>query len=406
MKRFLVFVLAAAVLCAASAAFAQAATEAITFNLGGDLDRVKLRAAPSTDAAVLGQYFAFVKTEVLAEDGEWWRVRIGDREGYMMSRFLTKDVPDNDTFVQGQSGRVCTGNASEPLYAAPTTDASVLTVMDAGNLYVLGTVNGDWLHVLYRAEGAQPVTGYASGADIAMTENLATVAVNTGSETARLNLRALPSQSAVSLGLFFSGTEMDRLFDDHVNGDGWTLVRIGGLVGYATDTFLTSADEGGLAYRPPLSGTKYASVPVFDGPYAQEASDSVTERDVFAVLGVCGARYYIRVLTGEAERFGYVESKDVRGVTASVHTGGTLKHDQVLYDQDGNGDIVPSDTAGRASTIVTVLGSLTDAGTIFPYIASGSEWLSCFVDTGENGEVYGLVPREAVKHDPGLEMGD
>ena len=404
MKRLLACMVAAVMLCAVSAAVASAPSEAVTCGLGGGLDRVKLRAEPNTDADVLGQYFANVRFTVLETGGEWWRVRIGDREGYMMSRFLTAEIPAEGTFAEGQSGFVCVPGEERAtwLYAAADTQAAVLGTVGGGALYVLGTVGENRLHVRYREDGGEPVTGYVSSADIAMAENYATVMVDTGEAASRLHLRAEPDRAAASLGLFYSGAVLYRLFDDHVNGDGWTRVRIGNSVGYMLDEYLSFSSDGFARFSAPLSGTRYASLPVFASPDAELAGDTVTNTDVFAVLGECGTRYCVQILTDlpNRYRYGYVEKKDVREVRASAGTGGTLKTEQALYIQAGNGEPEPSGLRAAAGAEVRITGSLSNPG--FPYVDTGSAWLECLVETAD-GDTFALLPREAVNYDASLE---
>ena len=94
-RRLVGLLLSAVVLFALCAgALAEDAWQAYTANLGEWMDRVKLRASPSQNAAVLGQYFAGVAVTVLRTEGEWSQVRVDTREGYIMSRYLTSGLPN------------------------------------------------------------------------------------------------------------------------------------------------------------------------------------------------------------------------------------------------------------------------------------------------------------------------
>ncbi|MDD3213686.1 MAG: SH3 domain-containing protein, partial [Eubacteriales bacterium] len=218
MKKMLALLTALALLLAGSTAGAAAPMTAVTGSLGGALDRVKLRAAPSTGAGVLGQYFTGVRVDVLETGSTWWRVCIGDREGYMMSRFLSTKA--DAEAAEGIPGMRCTPYVTVPplLYNSPDGDASVIATMDTYAITVLATVGMDWLQVRYQAAGTQPVTGYAKSDEIAMAENYAGPLVNTGDVKNRLNLREAPDSAATSLGRYYCGVTMCRLFDDHPNG--------------------------------------------------------------------------------------------------------------------------------------------------------------------------------------------
>lgn len=59
---------------------------------GGDADRVHLRREPSTQAESLGLYFAGTGAIVIRWEADWSWVMIGDVQGYMMSKFLTREA--------------------------------------------------------------------------------------------------------------------------------------------------------------------------------------------------------------------------------------------------------------------------------------------------------------------------
>ena len=56
-------------------------------------DRLNLRASPSKSAKSLGKYYNGCVASVLgfSEDGEWVRVDVYGRQGYMQRRYLTLD---------------------------------------------------------------------------------------------------------------------------------------------------------------------------------------------------------------------------------------------------------------------------------------------------------------------------
>lgn len=55
-----------------------------------DGNPVKLRAKPSRQCALYWLVPSGATVAVLAEDGDWWRVRYGARTGYMMAEFLSR----------------------------------------------------------------------------------------------------------------------------------------------------------------------------------------------------------------------------------------------------------------------------------------------------------------------------
>ena len=114
--------------------------------------RVKLRALPSANGKILGQYYAGTPVFILDYHAiyhgevldDWSRVIIGDVEGYMMNEFL---VPRSDEKTPGEIF---------PLREANTTLWTLwegrewlpIDTLDAGaEVEVLGTTSDDMVHV-------------------------------------------------------------------------------------------------------------------------------------------------------------------------------------------------------------------------------------------------------------------
>lgn len=258
------------------------------FPAGNDFDRVKLRQSPG--GRVIGQYYADVHVAPLEQRGDWTRISIGGYEGWMMTEFLPaitdEWLAENDWRGQGMIGALyCDAEtrAPLPLFSAPDADADALCLMaQQDSIRVLGTIDDDWLHILHRNSEGTETYGFASAWDVTWTDNFSGADVDTGDPAQRLNLRTSPSTSGERNLELYSGVRVAYLFDNHVNGDGWSKVRVGFLTGYVKDDYLNDASAGVLAYEPPL-----CLMP--DGCSAQ-------------VLGVQGDQLYVKLLDGDAFR--------------------------------------------------------------------------------------------------------
>ncbi len=379
-RRLACLLLAALLLCPAIAARAEAA-QGMTVGLGDWMSRVKLREAPSQNAAVLGQYFAGVRLDVLCVTGEWSQVRVGNREGYMMSRYLkSAAAADSDAF-EGMPGQIRFRSEADtlPLYTSPDTGSAVLAAMPEGEVKVLGTVGEGWLHIRWRDASDQTLTGFADSACITQAENMADARVDTGKAENRLHLRAAPSQAAASLGRYYCGTDVWMMFDDHANGDGWARVRIVDTVGYMMEQYLDDSSSGVGAFQPPLTAVLHESIPLFDTADGTLAVDSVTQTDHVAVLGECGSRYAVRIETGAryTYRYGYVDKPSVLPVPCAARTAGTVKERQPLLLADGQGGVLSESFTAPKGADIDLYGSAKAAGgeVTSPYVARDAGWL-------------------------------
>jgi uncharacterized protein YgiM (DUF1202 family) len=403
----LVVSLALAALCASAQAWQGSAAH--TANLGDWMDRVKLRAEPSQKADVLGQYFAGVNVTVLDVTGDWAHVRIGTREGFLMRRFLENGATAGVSANEGILGEIRFPDADGtlPLLAAPDKHADTLARMaddlQAGCVTVLGTVGEHWLHVHWYTANGDVLTGFAASDAVTQAENMDSAAVDTGSAVNRLHLRAAPSQSAASLGRYFSGTRVYRLFDDHVNGDGWERVRVMDAVGYMMQTYLDYSTGGISAYMPPLTVARHASIPVFDCANAANAADTVTDADHIAVLGERSGRLAVQIGTGDpfALRYGYVDAQSVTRVTAAASTLGVVCASADIVRSDGQG---MSDTCASKGAQLRVYGSAASPGEPVSqhYVQPGDGWLLCDVEVRAGTWMTGFLPADAVAFDPAL----
>ncbi len=392
--------LLAALLCLCTPSCAAPGTQAVTANLGEWMDRVKLRASPSQEAAVLGQYFANVRVTVLETGAAWSCVSVGGWEGYMMSRYL---AAPHEYEPQGIPGVVDAQQSGLPVYAEPDEGAAVLGTLPEGSVSVLGTVGEKWLHVLYTG-GDAPLTGFASSTGISQAENFAHATVLPSEPGVRVHLRAAPNQQAVSLGLYYGGTRVALLFDDHVNGDGWARVRIVDRVGYMMERYLDDSSGGTPRYLPPLTTAKHESIPLFAGAQAELAVDTLPCGQLAAVLGAVGTRYAVRIASGASYRYGYVEQASVEPVGRAASTAGTVLTRQPLYQSDGRGGVQPGSLTVPALAKVTLYGSAqTKGGPVSDgYIEPGAQWLYGSAHLEDGTWADGYLPRDAVDFDPGL----
>ena len=107
---------------------------------------VNLRKEPSTSAKVLGKVVEGdnLISEGKTEDGEWYKVKFGDIEGYVFAEYVTEDI----TKITGE-GKV---NDGVNFRTEPTTESEIISTIPAdADITILGTKE-DWYKVLYNEQ--------------------------------------------------------------------------------------------------------------------------------------------------------------------------------------------------------------------------------------------------------------
>ena len=114
-------------------------------------DRLNLRASPSKSAKSLGKYYNGAVASVLgfSEDGEWVRVDVYGRQGYMQRRYLTLEG-DGPNSTRIGIPRIQVTAQSTMFYDVPDTKTEARIMLVRGEtVEVMGVIDDTWLHVRY-----------------------------------------------------------------------------------------------------------------------------------------------------------------------------------------------------------------------------------------------------------------
>lgn len=238
-------------------------------------DRLNLRMQPNTGATSLGKYYNGCVVALLSDQSNGWiRVRIGNLEGYMQTRYLLLNAGINS--VASAMPTVTIRNSSDTglnLRENPSKNSTALGLYPNGtSVQVLG-LSENWYHVQvdgktgfmissgfsdrlsYSSSSSSSSAGNSSkeNADwngptgthktaewpLAIDDYLAVV--NNPKSTDRLHLRASASEKAASLGKYYNGVRV--IVDGPVDGE-WTKVIVGNLKGYMKTEYLVISGEG------------------------------------------------------------------------------------------------------------------------------------------------------------------
>lgn len=413
MRRMLAMLMTLALLCALTPALAR--SEAYTIKpLQTEDSRVKLRAQPSRNAAVLGAYYDGAPVTVRSVSGEWAQVSVGGRDGYMMREFLEKVDAGEAVGPLGRASYADTDGGVAVL-ERPEQDAACLTVLPVGTYArVLGTVGEEYLHVALTQANGTVLYGYASNLSVTQTDNLASAIVSGGGARETVKLRQSPSRSGTILGRLYTGVAVDRLFDYHTAGDGWDRVRVGNASGYIMESCLDYRSAGCFEYRAPMTELKtdidYTAL--YAGVAETQSENALGRYDPFCVLGVFGDRLLVRVETWLTDAdygyaYGFIAKTAVQSVpTESISAVGETKRETTLYALTRTGALEAFATlpAGTRVTIDCGAGANPGGQTFFQqYLAPETKYLYVDVDDSKgNGGMSGFVPADSVEYDERL----
>ena len=234
-------------------------------------DRLNLREQPQTGAASLGKYYNGCIVALLSDKSNGWiRVRIGNLEGYMETRYLLLDAGINS--VASAMPTVTIRNSSGTglnLRENPSKNSATLGLYSNGtSVRVLG-LSENWYHVqvdgktgFMISSGFSDRLSYSSSSNGSSTQensvwngpsgkhktaewplviNDYLAVVNNPKSTDRLHLRSSASEKATSLGKYYNGVRV--IVNGPADGE-WTKVNVGNLEGYMKTEFLVISGEG------------------------------------------------------------------------------------------------------------------------------------------------------------------
>lgn len=211
---------------------------------------VRLRSGAGTGYATIASYPVGTQVSVMSVSGNWSRIRVSGKTGYMMSRFLTTTAPGTGSgsgsgttgFVTYTAYVTSANGKGVNLRAMATTGSQVLAQYPVGtSCTVLGQV-GDWNRIEING-----VKGY-------MMSKFLTVKQPSGGGTAGENytayvtsengkgvyLRSGAGKSYSAIGFYGVGTQVTVLKHNAT----WDRIRIGTREGYMMNQYLTTVVPG------------------------------------------------------------------------------------------------------------------------------------------------------------------
>lgn len=274
--------------------------------------KLHLRQKPSRSSKSLGLYFNGAEVELIGKAGSWLNVKIGEETGYMFKDFLVEkgSVPVED---KRPLGFINSENAS--LKQKPTANsAQILSLKYLTELVVIGETSNSWYYVSVSGTfgyiKSSFVSFYFENSSNTNTRLFTGTAVIDGGNSNKVHLRKEPNVKSESLGLYFTGTELE-CFTEH--NQPWIGVKIGQSFGFIQSRYLSFTNSENLK-----KFALYSSSSVNAKLNIREGASQYSR-----VLRVIGPKEKVRVL-GETKNgwyyvnigntFGYIKSENMRRI--------------------------------------------------------------------------------------------
>ncbi len=116
--------------------------------VGGNADRVHLRAKPSQDSESLGLYFGGTPVSYTGNlNDKWVSVQIGHEQGYMMSAFLSDRLTETYPLNEMKTGTVHTNSWVNLRAAASTNSQGLMRLQEGDQVIIMGETSSHWYYV-------------------------------------------------------------------------------------------------------------------------------------------------------------------------------------------------------------------------------------------------------------------
>ncbi len=199
----------------------------------GNSGKLNLRAAPSSNASILGQYSNGTLVNVLLKGNTFWKVSVNGATGFMMSSMLSAGptpVPPGPTpYTSGYCYIHNRNDNYANLRKSASVSSALLKKCANGLRFEIIMAGSEWCKVYGKSSG---LTGYIMTKLIDVYDATTCRTVQNGGSY--VNLRKNASQSSTVLSKVPSGSIITVV----IPGDTWCKVTYNGTTGYMMTQFL------------------------------------------------------------------------------------------------------------------------------------------------------------------------
>ena len=207
---------------------------------------VCLRSGPGTGYTILASYLPGTEVTVLSPGASWSRIQIGNRTGYMMSRYLEGSGsngsasgldPVNLPVPSGYSVWVTSKNGKGVnLRSGPSKEMSSIGMYNTGTAASMITLGYNWSYIRIGDVDGYMMTDYLTAKTPSATETTVPVtgAYVKSANGKSVNLRNGPGLDNQVIRAYPSGTPLTII----TRGTEWDFIQIGNDYGYMMRSFI------------------------------------------------------------------------------------------------------------------------------------------------------------------------
>ena len=112
-----------------------------------DTDFLNVRESPSTSANVVTVLPANASFDIIAEEGDWYKIKYQDYEGYVSKQYVNISQTTVNTNIPAKANSKGTVNINSNLYVLPLLNSTVLGTVNSGTEVLVVSITGKWAYI-------------------------------------------------------------------------------------------------------------------------------------------------------------------------------------------------------------------------------------------------------------------
>ncbi len=228
---------------------------------------LRLRTAPSYDAAILKSYNTGTVVEILGTSGDWYNVKTPDNKaGYMLKAYVT--LGGGGSGGTGTTAYVVSSNGfGVRMRSGPSTSYRVLAVYNVGTTVTVLQTGVLWSRIQVGTTVGYMMSEFLTSSPSPTTPPSTDMATVRSDNGLGVRLRTGPGTGYATVGIYSVGTRVSVI----TRGTTWDYIQVGTRYGYMMNYFLTY-DSATLPIATGITLTAAAATGMQDEVLALTAS--------------------------------------------------------------------------------------------------------------------------------------